>query len=100
MRRQILRHFQAPTGLLVLTTLLLSGGWTASFGRTPQAQPEDPQTGDSDADSWNVDEPPGDWQTITIDTRETTWSSVDVSPDGERFLVIIGPVRVVLSATW
>ncbi|MFO7763349.1 MAG: amidohydrolase family protein [Wenzhouxiangellaceae bacterium] len=36
--------------------------------------------------AWSVQEPPGEWQTIEIDADEVSWSSVDVSPDGE-FLV-------------
>jgi len=32
--------------------------------------------------SWEVSNPPGDWQSIKVDTTETTWSNVDVSPDG------------------
>ncbi|MCF6262267.1 MAG: amidohydrolase family protein [Xanthomonadales bacterium] len=35
---------------------------------------------------WDVSNPPGEWKAITIDTRETTWSDVDVSPDGKTFL--------------
>ncbi len=37
-------------------------------------------------DDWDVRQPPGDWQTIVIDTRQTTWSNVDVSPDGTRLI--------------
>ena len=35
---------------------------------------------------WDVDDPPGEWRTITIDTDETTWSNVDVSPDGKTIV--------------
>ncbi|RFF32736.1 amidohydrolase family protein [Wenzhouxiangella sediminis] len=35
---------------------------------------------------WSVTEPPGDWETITIDTDEVTWSDVDVSPDGKTLV--------------
>ncbi len=35
---------------------------------------------------WYVNKPPGEWQTITIDTTETTWSNVDVSPDGDEIV--------------
>jgi len=31
---------------------------------------------------WDVSAPPGKWSAVEIDTRETTWSNVDVSPDG------------------
>ena len=33
--------------------------------------------------NWNVSEPPGPWKNITIDTDTTTWSFVDVSPNGK-----------------
>ena len=33
--------------------------------------------------SWDVSNPPGEWREITIDTNTTTWSFVDVSPDGK-----------------
>jgi Tol biopolymer transport system component/imidazolonepropionase-like amidohydrolase len=33
-------------------------------------------------EKWDVSNPPGKWITVTIDTTETTWSDVDVSPDG------------------
>jgi Tol biopolymer transport system component/imidazolonepropionase-like amidohydrolase len=35
---------------------------------------------------WSVTEPPGEWETITIDTREVTWSDVDISPDGQSLI--------------
>src|SRR5262245_56581565 len=31
---------------------------------------------------WDVNNPPGEWHEVPIDTTETTWSTVDVSPDG------------------
>ncbi len=34
------------------------------------------------AKKWDVANPPGEWKEVTIDTDETTWSDVDVSPDG------------------
>ena len=37
-------------------------------------------------DAWDVSNPSGEWQTITIDTDETTWSNVDVSPDGHTIV--------------
>lgn len=39
-----------------------------------------------DDQAWSVTEPPGEWQTITIDTREFSWSDVDVSPDGRHLV--------------
>ena len=37
-------------------------------------------------EKWDVSNPTGDWETLTIDTEETTWSNVDVSPDGNTIL--------------
>lgn len=39
-----------------------------------------------ESEEWSVSSPPGDWRTITIDTTETTWSNVDVSPDGQTIV--------------
>ncbi|HEY9028422.1 MAG TPA: hypothetical protein VIP05_29285, partial [Burkholderiaceae bacterium] len=35
---------------------------------------------------WDVDHPPGEPATVTLDTRTGTWMSVDVSPDGRRLV--------------
>jgi len=35
-----------------------------------------------DEKKWDVNNPPGEWRDVAIDTTETTWSTVDVSPDG------------------
>ena len=37
-------------------------------------------------EKWNVAEPPGESRTIVIDTDETTWTNLDVSPDGETIV--------------
>ncbi|HEX7062023.1 MAG TPA: amidohydrolase family protein [Woeseiaceae bacterium] len=37
---------------------------------------------DDEKDAWDVNDPPGDTRTVTIDTTGGTWMSVDVSPDG------------------
>ncbi|TDI31802.1 MAG: amidohydrolase [Acidobacteria bacterium] len=46
----------------------------------------DEKADDSEEEKWDVSQPPGPWDTITIDTEETTWSSVDVSPDGKTIV--------------
>jgi Tol biopolymer transport system component/imidazolonepropionase-like amidohydrolase len=35
---------------------------------------------------WDVLNPPGERKSITIDTKETTWSNLDVSPDGKTIV--------------
>jgi Tol biopolymer transport system component/imidazolonepropionase-like amidohydrolase len=37
---------------------------------------------ESTAEKWDVNNPPGESRTISIDTRSGTWMSLDVSPDG------------------
>ena len=52
--------------------------------RPAPAAPDESQPGkDADASaSWDVQDPPGPRSTVSIDTDEGTWMSVDVSPDG------------------
>ena len=35
---------------------------------------------------WDVTAPPGDWVSVKIDTKETTWTNLDVSPDGKTIV--------------
>ncbi len=46
--------------------------------------PDEPA--DEAESKWDVGDPPGEWRTITVDTTETTWSNVDVSPDGSSIV--------------
>ncbi len=91
----------AHSRLLVLAGLLIIAPLIAVVSPPPAAaaplvqddeepaatdQPTDEQPDEEaepeDDDKWDVSEPPGEWQTVVIDTEETTWSNVDVSPDG------------------
>ncbi|HKY32396.1 MAG TPA: amidohydrolase family protein [Candidatus Polarisedimenticolia bacterium] len=54
------------------------GGWAAP------AKGKDAK--DKDAPKWDVAAPPGAFTEVAIDTQETTWSSVDVSPDGRTLV--------------
>jgi imidazolonepropionase-like amidohydrolase/Tol biopolymer transport system component len=59
-----------------LTAVLLAFGLTATHAtEAPDKRP-----------IWNVNQPPGVAQTVTIDTRTGTWMSVDVSPDGKTLV--------------
>ena len=40
----------------------------------------------SETKKWDVNQPPGPSQTVSIDTRSGTWMSVDVSPDGKQLV--------------
>lgn len=39
-----------------------------------------------DKPEWDVNNPPGKFKTVTIDTKEITWSNVSVSPDGKSIV--------------
>ncbi|MFQ5669994.1 MAG: amidohydrolase family protein [Acidobacteriota bacterium] len=69
----------APTHLIVGTLLfsLLAAGPVPARKKEPA---------DEETEKWDVSHPPGEWVTIQIDTTETTWSNVDVSPDGKTVL--------------
>jgi Tol biopolymer transport system component/imidazolonepropionase-like amidohydrolase len=47
---------------------------------------QDDADGDDEEEKWDVAAPPGEWNTINIDTNQTTWSDVDVSPDGSTLI--------------
>jgi len=46
----------------------------------------DAKAAENDDQKWDVLNPPLKQDTITIDTTETTWSSLDVSPDGKTIV--------------
>jgi Tol biopolymer transport system component len=64
-------------GLLVLVLLVLVPA--TALAKKDKGKPGDDK---KDEETWDVSNPPGEWRTIAIDTTETTWSDVDVSPDG------------------
>ena len=35
---------------------------------------------------WKVSEPQGEVRSVSIDTDETTWSNLDISPDGKTII--------------
>ena len=69
-------------GLFVYLLAALLAVWaplTAEAGKGKKGKKKDKE---KEEETWDVSNPPGDWKTIVIDTEETTWSDVDVSPDG------------------
>ncbi len=71
-RHQVITRFS----IFLLTSLLTLAG-------APRAADTD---SDKEKPKWDVNDPGGNWKTISIDTRETTWSSLDVSPDGQTVI--------------
>ncbi|NNF21532.1 MAG: amidohydrolase, partial [Saprospiraceae bacterium] len=39
-----------------------------------------------DSEKWNVNEPPGEFKELKINTSEGTWMNLDVSPDGQNIV--------------
>jgi len=60
-----------------------------------KAKDESAQSENKENDKWDVNDPPGDEKIISIDTNETTWSNVDVSPDGKTIVFdMLGDIYV------
>ncbi len=63
---------------------LMVGVWGAGLALVMMVAGAQEESGDDKG--WDVTNPPGPWKTIQIDTDETTWSDVDVSPDGKTIV--------------
>jgi len=74
---------RTPMHWILLATLPL---FTLAMPIAAQENADGEGTEDSPYADWSVTEPPGSWQTITIDTDEVTWSDVDVHPDGHTLV--------------
>jgi len=53
-------------------------------GAAPTAAPDKPEK--KDEKKWDVANPPGEWASVVIETDETTWTNLDVSPDGRTIV--------------
>ena len=62
----------------------------------PGAAPVEPSEGKEEKPKWNVANPPLEFSDVPIDTREGTWMSVDVSPDGTEVVFdLLGDIYVI-----
>jgi len=75
--RRILR------GLPLTLSLLLILANAAEAGKKQKNNKDEP---DGKETKWDVSHPPGEWKSIVIDTEETTWTHLDVSPDGRTIV--------------
>ncbi|MFQ3220180.1 MAG: Tol biopolymer transport system component/imidazolonepropionase-like amidohydrolase [Paraglaciecola sp.] len=64
--------------------IFLFGFSSLSYSQPPDAQ--DPATQEIDEPQWDVLNPPFPLSTVSIDTLKTTWSSLDITPDGKQFV--------------
>ncbi len=69
--------------LLTLLALVLVMPLAAQENAEGDAASEDQSVS---ADEWSVNEPPGDWNAISIDTERVSWADVDVHPDGRTLV--------------
>jgi len=67
-----------PSQRSTLLAALILGLGFAHSGHAEEAAAKKP--------TWNVNTPPGEAQTVNLDTRTGSWMSVDVSPDGKTLV--------------
>ncbi|WOX03992.1 amidohydrolase family protein [Microbulbifer pacificus] len=70
-------HFKASK----LARLIGSAGIALALPFAAQAEESA-----KDADKWDVNNPPYEFKSVPLDTRETTWSNLDISPDGKSII--------------
>lgn len=71
---------------LVASALTMIIGVATTTMYTPSFAADASQAAAKEEKEWDVLNPPGERQTITIDTKQTTWSNLDVSPDGKTIV--------------
>ncbi|MBX2858718.1 MAG: amidohydrolase family protein [Cellvibrionaceae bacterium] len=66
---------------------MLTLGSGVSFYAHGASQPvAQEKPAEEEANKWDVSNPPGTWRNISINTDSTTWSFVDVSPNGKTII--------------
>ena len=68
--------------LLALMLACMSTAWATEEANDSAAGAEQAAADEEEEEKWDVNNPPGRWQTVSIDADDITWSNVDVSPDG------------------
>jgi len=86
----VVRHALLVSLVLTAVLFLQSGMSAPARAATGRGEKAAEKGGSAEAKKetpkWDVNAPPGDWSDVSIDTNETTWSSVDVSPDGKTIV--------------
>src|SRR5262245_32673187 len=95
----IRRQWRQAEGVRILAGTLavvaMAACATSAAADTP-ADTTKAAAGASKPKAWKVDEPPGPYSDVQIDTDEGTWLSVDVSPDGRDVIFdLLGDLYVV-----
>ena len=75
---------------LLFCLMLASHGWAQSDDTSAADTPAETGSAesgtDAEEDDWDVNDPPGNWRSISIDTDSFTWTNLDVSPDGQTIV--------------
>lgn len=71
---------------LFIPLLLVSAGMSSLALAQSDSSVSKPETVETEYANWDVLNPPMALKTVTIDTTETTWSSLDVTPNGDHFV--------------
>lgn len=79
----------------VVTAFIVFGFSFPSKAQEPEQRSSDEQLA-TELEDWDVLNPPLALKTLSINTDETTWSSLDVTPDGEHFVFdMLGDIFIV-----
>lgn len=94
-KRQILHSLALALGLSLLTCAGLLHA--ASLSQSEEAVSDDDTAEANDPlKNWDVLAPPMDLKTVNISTNETTWSSLDISPNGDTMVFdMLGDIFIV-----
>lgn len=76
--------YAALAGVLMNTTAIAAAD-SAKAKKADSAAVTNEKT-KKDEPKWDVNNPPGDEKSVKIETTESTWSNVDVSPDGKTVI--------------
>jgi imidazolonepropionase-like amidohydrolase/Tol biopolymer transport system component len=82
------RPFSTALSILLAMLLGIAFATAPAEAKKPGKGKKEGKEAKDEKEKWDVSNPPGveTWQTIAIDTDETTWSFVDVSPDGSTIV--------------
>ena len=70
--------------LSLIASAMLASGIAPTFAQ--EAMSQNKEENGYDVESWDVNSPPYALNEVTISTTETTWSSLDVAPNG-KFMI-------------
>ncbi|MBI3950708.1 MAG: PD40 domain-containing protein [Acidobacteria bacterium] len=82
----MMRWNRSRRGIICLVLLFLIGAMSLTTWASAQQPSGAAESKKEEEKKWDVNNPPGPQDQVTIDTDEGTWISVDVSPDGNEII--------------